>query len=83
MRVLQDGGFQQKYSIWQVSPPRLLKSLFERVGHVLVRIICVEVVTLSAKEKEQQKKNRDSGNVSFSPPYLNANEGKCPAQWYI
>lgn len=61
LRVLQDGSFQQEHSVLQVSLSWLPLSLFECVRQVFIRIICVEVVALSAK-----KKKIDSGNVSFS-----------------
>lgn len=45
--------------------------------------LCGSSNPVSKKEKNNKRKNRDSGNVSFSPPYSNANQGKCPVQLYI
>lgn len=43
--------------------------------------LCGSSNPVSKKKKNNKRKNRDSGNVSFSPPYSNANQ--CPAQLYV
>lgn len=90
MRVLQDGRLQQQHGVLQVSLPGLLQPLFEGVRQVLVRIISVEVVTLSAERGRERRerttkeeRNMESGNVSFSLSHSNGNQLECPVQPYV